>query len=80
MQAVVELPLEGPLELRMIEIPGVEFEIVGMHRNRRIFEIDEDFDAFAFGASGEIQQRMLVELQLRKNAFEPRVGGYRSQQ
>ena len=74
MEAVVKLSLEGPLELRVIKVPGVEFEIIRMHWNRGIFEIDQDFDAFAFGASCEIQQRMLIQLQLRKNAIEPRIG------
>ena len=51
MEAVVKLSLEGPLELRVIKVPGMEFEIIRMHWNRGIFEIDQDFDAFAFGAS-----------------------------
>ena len=36
MQAIEELALEGPLELRMIEVAGVQVKVVGMHRDRRI--------------------------------------------
>ena len=74
MQAVVELPLECPFKLRMIEIARMEFEAIGMHWNRRVPEVDENFHAFTLDASREIQQRVLVQFQLRENTFEPRVG------
>ena len=45
-----------------------------MHRNRGVPEVYENFHALAFGASGEIQEWMFVELELRKDAFEPRIG------
>ncbi len=73
MQAVVELSLECPFKLRMIEIPGMKLEVVGMHWNRWILELDDHFHRVAFGARREIKQRMFVELQLRENTFEPRI-------
>jgi len=72
-QTVVELTLKRPLKLGMVEIPRVEFKIIGMYGNRRIFKLYENFDAFAFSPCREIEQRMFVELQLRKNPFESRV-------
>ena len=39
----------------------MKFEIVGMNRNRRIFEVDEYFDGVAFGAGTEVEQRVLVQ-------------------
>ena len=74
MQAVIELPLESPLELRMIEVAGMKFEVVGVHWNRRVPELDDDFDRLALGASREIKQGVLVEFQLSQNTFKPRVG------
>jgi hypothetical protein len=71
MQTVVELALESPLELRMIEIPGMKLEEICMHRNRGIFEVDDYFHGFALRAGGEIEKRMLVELKLRQDAFKP---------
>jgi hypothetical protein len=35
-----------------------------VHGDGFVFEFDDDFDALAFGARGEIQQRMLVEFEL----------------
>ena len=61
MQTVVELALEFPLELRVIEVAGMKFEVVGMDRNRGTLKIDNDFHCLALGASGKIQQRVLVE-------------------
>jgi hypothetical protein len=76
-QCVVKLALEAPLELRVIEIAGVEIEIIGMHGNGRVFELDDDFHPFALRTRGKVQQRMLVELQLGENAVEARVRGFR---
>jgi hypothetical protein len=57
----------------VIEVAGMKFKIIGVNRNRRIFEIDDYLDSFAFDAGGEIQQGVLVELQLGQDAFEPRL-------
>ena len=71
MQAIVKLPLKLPFKLRVVEIARMKFEVIGMHRNGRIFEIYEHFHAVAFRVRGKLQQRVFVKPQLRKNAFEP---------
>jgi hypothetical protein len=72
-QAVVELSLERPLELGMVEVPGVKLEVVGVHGHGWILEIYQDFNAFTLGPSGEIEQRVFVKLELGENAFESRI-------
>ena len=74
MQAIVKLALETPLELRMVQIAGMEFEIVSVHGNGRILERDDDLDALAFGARVEIEQRVFVETELCEDAFEAGLG------
>ncbi len=68
MQAVVKLPLKRPLELRMVEIARMKFKVIRVNREGGILEIDDDFDAFTFFASVEVEERVLVEAELRKNA------------
>ena len=72
-QAVIELSLEPPLELGMIEIAGMKFEVVGMHRDWRIPEVDDDFNGFALDPRREIEQGVLVEFQLLQHTLKPRV-------
>src|SRR5437879_463105 len=60
-ERVIELPLEAPLKLRIVEVPRMQIEIVRMHRNAFILEPDDDFHAVAFRARRESQQRMFVE-------------------
>ena len=72
-QGVVELALEAPLELRVVEVAGVEIEIVGVHGNGFVFELDDDLDAVPLGARGKVQERMLVEAELSLDAVEARV-------
>src|SRR6516165_9243659 len=57
-QGIVKLPLKTPLELRIIEIPRMQIEVVGMHRNALILELDDDFDAIALRVSGKVQKGM----------------------
>ena len=64
-QRVVKLALEGPLELRMIQIAGMKLKIICMHRYCGILELNDDFHSIAFSPRREVQQRMLIELQLR---------------
>jgi hypothetical protein len=61
-QAVIELPLERPLELGMVEISGVKLEVIGVHGNRWIPEMYKDLNTFALGPGRKIQQRMFVKL------------------
>ena len=48
----------------------MEIEVIRVYRDGRVFELDDDLHAFAFGAGGEIQQGMLVEAQLSQDAIE----------
>ena len=63
-EGVVELALEAPFELRVVEVAGMEIEVVSMHGYGFVFEFNDDLDAVSFGARGEVQQRMLVEAEL----------------
>jgi hypothetical protein len=72
-QGVVELSLEALFELGVVEVAGMEIEIVGVHGDGFVLELDDDLDAVSFGAGGEIQERMLVEAELGEDAVEARV-------
>jgi hypothetical protein len=76
MQRVVELTLKSPFELRVVEIAGVQNEIISVDGNGGILELDDDFDSFAFGTRREVKQGMLVKAQLEKDAIEARGGGF----
>ena len=52
----------------------MEIEIVGVHGDGFVFELDDDLDAVSLGACGEVQERMLVKAELRQDAVEARVG------
>src|SRR6266702_6749139 len=71
-QRVEKLALKTPFELRVIEIARVQVEIVSVHRNALVFELNDDLDALALGAGGEIQQWVLIQAQLREDAFGAR--------
>ena len=71
-QGVEELALKAPFKLRVIEVSWVEIEIVRMHGHGFILELDDDLNAFPLGARREVQQRMLVQAKLGKNAVEAR--------
>jgi len=73
-QGIVELPLEAPLELRIVQVARVQVEIVRVNRDGRVLELNDDLNPFAFGPRREIQQRMLIQAQLRQDAFEARIG------
>jgi len=72
-QAVIKLSLEPPLKLGMIEVPGMKFEVVGMHRDWRIPEVDDDFNGLALDPRREIEQGVLVKFQLLQHTLKPRV-------
>lgn len=61
-QSVIKLALEAPLELWMIEISGVQVEIIGVNRNRFVLELDDNFYAISFCSRGEVQKWMLIQL------------------
>src|SRR3954471_5908121 len=74
-EAVVELTLEAPLELRMFQIARMQVEVIGVHGNGRIAKLNDDLDDVAVLARGEIQQRVLVPGQCFLNASE-RIEGH----
>jgi hypothetical protein len=64
MQAVVKLALECPFELGVIEVAGVEIEVIGMDGDVWVFEFYDDLNCLPFSTGVEIQKRMLVETEL----------------
>ena len=74
-QRVVELALEAPFKLRVVEVARVQVEVIRVHRDRGVFELNDYFHAFALGARGEIQQRMLVETELGEDSVQAGGGG-----
>jgi hypothetical protein len=76
-QRVIKLALKAPFELGMIEVAGMQVEIVGVYGNGCVFELNNDFYAVAFAPSGKIQEGVLVELKLREHAVEARCRGFR---
>jgi len=51
----------------------MKFEVVGMHRDRRIPELNDDFNGLALDPRREIEQGVLVKFQLRQHTLKPRV-------
>ena len=78
MQAIVELALEVPGELRVIQVPGMDRKHVGVHWNRRVPQVDQDLDAAVIFACGEGQQGVVVKAQVRENFGELRGVWHRS--
>ena len=74
MQAVVELALEGPLKLRVVEIARVQFELVGVDLQTRVLEADDDLNAVTLLARVKDEQGMFVETELFEDAFQAGVG------
>jgi hypothetical protein len=75
-QRVIELALEAPFELGVVEVARMKIEIISVYRDGCVFELNDDFHAFPFGAGGEVQQRMLVEAELSQDAIKARSGGF----
>ena len=61
-QSVIELALEVPFELWMVEVAGMQIEIVGVNRNGFVLELDDDFYAVGVRARREVQEWVLIEL------------------
>ena len=70
MQAIVELALERPFELWMVKIARVHLEVVGVYRDGRILEADDDFYSIALFPGAEVEQGVLIETQLCKHTIE----------
>ena len=67
MQAVVELALQVPGELGVIQVSGMDREHVGMDGNRRVLQVDQNLDDAIRFARGESQQGMVVESEVIKD-------------
>ena len=74
-QAVVELALETPFELRMFQVARMQVEVISVYRHRRIAELDDDLHDVAVLARGKIQQWMLVLRQRFPDASQ-RIDGH----
>ena len=70
MQTIVELTLQAPLELRVVKIPRMQVKVVSVHRDGWISKLDNQLHTIAPGASGEIQQRVLIKAELSEDAFQ----------
>jgi hypothetical protein len=70
MQTIVELALECPFELRIGQVSRMDIEVVHVNRDAGIFESDDYFDRIVFLASVECEQRVFIEPQVSKDAFE----------
>lgn len=75
-QRIVKLPLKTPLELGVVEVAGMEIEIVGVHRDGSVFELNDELNSLALGARGKVQKRMLVEFKLSEDSIEASSGGF----
>src|SRR5580704_14650523 len=75
-QAIEDLPLEGPLKLRIVKIAGMQLEIVGMDARLGEARPDYDLDSLAFSTRIELHQGMLVEPQLLLDSRQA-IGGHR---
>jgi len=59
-QAVVNLMLQVPFELRMIQIASVDRKHIGVHGNVRVVQVDQDFDGSVVVARRKGEKRVLV--------------------
>jgi len=66
-QTVVDLPLQMPGKLRMLEIARMDWQHVGMHGHGGVLEINQNLDGAVGLASRKRQQRMIVEAQVIQN-------------
>ena len=64
MQAVVELPLEAPGELAVLDFPGLKHELIVVDFHVCRFEADANFDPLEGRSRVKGKERMFVSLQL----------------
>jgi len=69
-QAIVKLALKTPFELGVVQIARMQVEVVSVHRHGWILKLNDQFDAIAFSASGEVEQGVLVETELSEDALQ----------
>ena len=61
-QRVVELALKIPGELRMIKVTRMDLKLVGVNRDGRVLQVDQDFNHSLILARRKREQGMVVEL------------------
>ena len=71
-EAVVNLVLQVPLELRMLQIASVDGEHVGVHRNVRVVQIDQYLDGPVVIARRKGEKRVLVAPEMIANLRQVR--------
>ena len=71
-QAVVNLVLQVPFKLRMIQIASVDRKNIGMHRKIRVIQIDQDLDGPVVVARRKGKKRMLVAPEVIANLLQVR--------
>ena len=59
-EAIEKLALKRPFKLRMVQVAGMELEVVGVHRHVGIFEPNDHFHRFTAELRVEGEQWMLV--------------------
>ncbi len=67
--AVVEVALEGPGELRMLDVARVDRGVVGVQAQAAILQLDHQLDGAVVLARGEIEQGMIVAAQFPPALF-----------
>jgi hypothetical protein len=69
-EAVVEILLEGPGELRVSEVAGMNGRDVGVKRRRSITNADGEFDAGGGRLRAELDEWMFVAGELGFDSFQ----------
>src|SRR5271165_3783572 len=69
-QSVIELVLQMPGELRMIEVAGMDRKHIGVNGDGRVLQVDQNFDRSTVLARGKGEQRMLIELQMVEDSLQ----------
>ena len=65
MEAVVQITLKRPGELRVIDIPLVQRRVISVNAEAGILHFDHQFDRTVLLARGEFHQRMVIPSQFR---------------
>lgn len=71
------MALEGPLELRVVQISRMQIEVIGVDRDRRILELDDQLNPVTLGSRRKVEQRMVIEPQLFLHPLQPIVLRFR---
>ena len=74
MQAIVEVALQGPGELRMLDVARMQRRVVGVQAQAAILQLDHQLDGAVVLARREIHQRVLVAAQLGFDLLQDRRG------